>query len=301
MPAPSTHPIILEVENTLKELFPKQTPEERHELLKLVLKDIDDLLIAERKPTLATNMKELKPHIDDFIFKHLFEKEFEKTLKLYIKDPTDKEKEDLKNEIKKDMEKMQQQKNGMDFKKNPKALEIMMKLLLLKHSLSRSFDSKHPGFARKLKVDPKLELQNNISKLKMEYMKLLKELETKLDKNDPLILELKNVMKNIFRDLDKKIELQQEPKDELTKLFRVLVSLSSFPPKEEEFKDLSSEQKVKIITQGSDSGKYASIPRNDVDMPNDVIVFPNTPVAAEKKDPILHSPFDISQGPEKRG
>lgn len=287
----SVHSTIEVVKKTLKELLPEQKPEEQEELLRLLLNNIDEH--AEKKPTLTINMKELKLHIEKFVDNHLFEKEFEtefkKTIQQYTKDLSDKEKADLKKEVEKDMKKMREK--GMNFKKNPKALEVMMKLLVLKHCLNPP--KNHPGLERKLKVDPTIEMQNNLSKLKMEYMRLLKELE----KTDPkLVLELKKVMKDVFRDIDKKIESQEELKEEITKLFRVLIELTNLP-KEKEFKDLPPEDKVKIITQGSKDGQFGMIPRNDVDMPNDIIVFPKTPAAAEKEAPEARSSSDLGKTP----
>ncbi len=284
------HPAIEVVKKTLQELLPAHKPEEREKLLRDVLENIDDH--AEDKPTLTINMKELKLHIEKFVDHHLFEKEFEKTIKQYTKDLKLDEQKHLNNKVKEDMEKLQ--KKGMDFKKNPKALEIMMKLLVLKHCLNPDpkFNLKH-----RLKVDPAKETRENLDKLKIEYLKLLKELE----KTDPkLVHELTKLMKEIFREMDKKIESREEQKNEISLLFRLIITLSD-PPKDKEFEKLAADEKVKIITQGSLDGKYPSIPRTDINMPEGIIIFPNTPADVEKKDHIMKSPFDISKGPTPDG
>ncbi len=286
-PSPENTSIEKQVEGILKEYFPhhqtltKEAKEEFDHIKKLVTEHVKQAM-DPRQNNHPIHPNDVKLYIKDTIINNIFEKEFEKTIKLYTKNLGPEEQKKLKQDIKKDMDEIH--KKGIDLIKNPKAHEIMIKLLVLKHCPQN-----------KLKVDPTIETQNNISKLKMEYMKLLKELE--LDKkNLKLVQELKEFMKDIFLKLDKKIDSQQQPKDELSLFFKLLINLSD-PPQGKEFEKLTSEQQVKIVTQGSEDGRYRTTPNTAIPMPDNILIFPNTPAALEK-DHSATSPGDTKEKSE---
>lgn len=258
-----------EIELTLKNLFPEAEPEALVQMMRPILKDIGNVI--EKQPALEFNKQALKIHIEESIAKNILEEEdLKKSLKKYTKDLNPKEQLELKLQVKKEMDTLR--KNNMNLVKNPKAHQIMINLLVLKHC------PKHK-LKPEIRIDLALETERNLLKLKTEMQKLLE----KLEKSDPALREkLMKEVDNIFIDMQKKIMEEKEPKEEITKLFK-LITVFTDPPKDESFDRLTPEQKVKIVTQGSDEGKYAILPRNDIPMPDNIIVFKNTPAALEKE------------------
>lgn len=264
-----------EIRALLTKLFPELKPEKLEPMVQLVLKEITREIQNQPTLELPSNKEALKLRIEDSIAKNILEEEHLKiSLEKYTKDLIPQEQKELKDKIKKEMEALR--KKGLNLIKNPKAHQIMINLLVLKHC---------PKHRLKKDVDLVKETKHNLDELKRECEKLFKELE----KTDPtLALKLKKHMDKAFDDIEKNLKLEKEPTKEISLLFRLLAVFSDQP---KEFEKLDPETKVTIVTQGSKEGKYRMIPDNALPMPTDIIVFPNTPASNEIKP--LYDPREI--------
>lgn len=293
---PNQKTIEEQVEDILKEFFPQyknptnDAKKEFDEIKQLVLKDI---VTTQQDFKSSHPINPDRPFIEQSIAKHTREKE-EKEIENVIKQYTQlklEEEERLKKQVKKEMDDIE--KSGVKLNKNPTAQKTMIKLLVLKNCPKPKLK---PG------IDPTAEAKKNLTKLKKEYQDLIDELK-KTDSTlaDKLTIE----MKRLFLEMENKIKLfekenkldeKQNIDKEVSELFKTVITLSD-PPQGKEFKDLKDEEKVKIVTQGSNEGKYRTTPKNDIDMPPSIIVFPGTPAANEIKDPEAKSTSILGKTP----
>lgn len=258
------------IKHTLKQYFPELNDAKNQQKLDILSHQVstDMNKIFGHHPTLEYNKMELKPHIIESIAKHTLDKQIEQGITQYTQNLTMKEREELHKAIKLELEQLR--KKGVSLTNNPKILNILI-----------------PLYIKKLCPDNKLNKkdlsENSIQSLKIECLKLIDELE----KKDPdLAKRLEEFLLKTLFTLKEKMKTNKEINNE----WNILLNMVMLSDRPKAFADLPDADKTKIITYGSNNGLYEITPRYDVDMPNNLIVFPFTPIANEKQPEVPHKP-----------
>lgn len=248
-----------EVEHALQYFFPQLQPAELELAKHQVFKELS--LVIEKNPTLEFNLQALRPHLENSIAHMVLDKRLTLALEHYTHHLDAQEYNELRANVKKDMEYMRS--HGLNLLKNLKAHDMMMTLLIVKYC---------PKHKLNPQIDPLKEGLENIQKLKLECQRLINEMQ----KMDPdAAKEITKILQDMLREMNKKILDQGELNKELGMLLKMVITLSE--------EKLSPEQKVKIVAQGSDDGKYQRELKGVI--PDNIVIYPRTPAAIQRKPP----------------